>query len=335
MKQITLVGLWSVKGGVGKSTLAVHGAWALARAGAHVLVLDVDLTGSSLADGIELCAPRLPMSEAGLLDLCSDDQPGFVDRSETLRLRDRRQKRDVQQHLAVHLPYLNDAMLHEVAGRGECRLDHMAWTWPAAAASEPVAGSLLFLPSSPQRKDMAIAANWAKQEDDRTWSNRLESLLDLAAHQVPELTHLVLDLPPGPLGLSSGVIDMLVRISGKTAQLPAADGAQVQWSSIPVLVTTPDRNDLFIATEYYLHHRPRMPSLQLLVNKASPGLAEERHALRERFGSIVQTSGVEHSPAIGLDDRGLGRTFRGEPRFPARSVAATMVRVFGGAAWAS
>lgn len=60
--KLTCRSFHSVKGGVGKSTLAVAHALSLAQkhaeSGRRVYLLDLDLTGTSLADVLPLCAPR-------------------------------------------------------------------------------------------------------------------------------------------------------------------------------------------------------------------------------------------------------------------------------------
>ena len=67
----------SVKGGVGKSALAVASAEVMLDQGRRPLVLDADLTGTSLADGLRMEAPRLPKT-GGALEL-GPGRLGFMD----------------------------------------------------------------------------------------------------------------------------------------------------------------------------------------------------------------------------------------------------------------
>ena len=56
----------SAKGGVGKSTLAVACAKLIAsEAGRRCVLVDADMTGTSLADGLKLCAPDVTAGRDG------------------------------------------------------------------------------------------------------------------------------------------------------------------------------------------------------------------------------------------------------------------------------
>lgn len=57
MRTVSLHAFCSTKGGVGKSTLAVAWTELLRVDGRRCVLLDADLTGSSLADGLDLCSP--------------------------------------------------------------------------------------------------------------------------------------------------------------------------------------------------------------------------------------------------------------------------------------
>ena len=82
----------SVKGGVGKSTLAVACATRLARQGREVVLIDADLTGSSLADGLTLEAPLVTSDAAGAMDLTAPATGEFLSAVDSEHLRDERQR---------------------------------------------------------------------------------------------------------------------------------------------------------------------------------------------------------------------------------------------------
>lgn len=332
LAEVSVVALWSIKGGSGKSTLAVLSAWALARKGARVLVLDVDLTGTSLADGLDLCAPRLPIRDDSSLDLAAAPSGELMSRQQTLEARDKRQVRDPQAPRAVCLPYLNDAMQHVPQaggeGHGECRMDALGWHWAQADPPTDSGGLIRVLPSSPQRTDMAVAVYWLKREDDHSWASRLQDLLELAAGQIPGLTHIIIDLPPGPMGLASTTVRMVQRISGQRSPLQTPAGREVIWRSRPFLVTTPDRNDLFIAAEFYQDNKIAMPGLALVVNKASPALVVERRLLQVRFPTLA-LAGFQGINSIAEHPQGLGQVFRGNFSFPGPLMADRLTSIFG------
>jgi Mrp family chromosome partitioning ATPase len=59
----------SVKGGVGKSALAIFAAKFLALQNRKPLLVDCDMTGTSFADGLRLCAPKVTADASGALDV--------------------------------------------------------------------------------------------------------------------------------------------------------------------------------------------------------------------------------------------------------------------------
>ena len=95
----------SAKGGVGKSTLATSCALLNHAKGRHVAVFDLDLTGSSLGDGLPLQAPDLSCGTSGELDLRTNAPGLLLSRQETER---RWRERRAAGSDARWLPYLND-----------------------------------------------------------------------------------------------------------------------------------------------------------------------------------------------------------------------------------
>lgn len=68
-RTITVHTFSSAKGGVGKSVLAIASAKILAVSGRSPALLDCDFTGTSIADGLRLCALRVELAEDGTVDL--------------------------------------------------------------------------------------------------------------------------------------------------------------------------------------------------------------------------------------------------------------------------
>ena len=110
----------SVKGGVGKSTLSVLTALGLAQRGAQVTLVDMDLTGTSLADVLPLEAPAWP-DEGPALQL-TKLPTGFHSHEATCELMEERDELarevvqrqssdDAQAHVVRCVPFLNDFLL--------------------------------------------------------------------------------------------------------------------------------------------------------------------------------------------------------------------------------
>jgi Mrp family chromosome partitioning ATPase len=74
----SLIGISSCKGGVGKSTVAVNLAFALARMGGRVGLLDADVHGPSLPSLVTLPEDSLPLLQAGDSKLIQPPQVGGV-----------------------------------------------------------------------------------------------------------------------------------------------------------------------------------------------------------------------------------------------------------------
>src|SRR5580698_1045668 len=87
---ITLHVFCSAKGGVGKSTLAIACARLLAEASRTVVLIDADLTGTSLADGLCLCAPEVARRPDGRLDFDAAPTGRHLTREATVAQRNAR-----------------------------------------------------------------------------------------------------------------------------------------------------------------------------------------------------------------------------------------------------
>src|SRR5688500_17844850 len=128
-RNITLHVFCSVKGGVGKSTLATTCAKLLAGSGRAPLLVDADLTGTSLADGLRLCAQKTALRPDGTVNVEAAPTGEFCTRDEVVRLR--RRRRDTPERKGLPPAYLNDALRPYLDSKleyeGEVRVDALFW----------------------------------------------------------------------------------------------------------------------------------------------------------------------------------------------------------------
>jgi hypothetical protein len=247
-RTITLHVFASAKGGVGKSTLAIACARLLGEQGRTCVLLDADFTGTSLADGLLICAPVVATKQDGALDFYAPSTRQFLSREETIRLRMRRKDSTPQEQFPAP-PFLNDIFLHGDL-KQECRIEALCWR------HEDRSDRVLYLPSSPLGKDIGIALGWLFRDQVFTWLQRLTWLLDGMAAQLEALNDVVIDLPPGLHGFAHEVLVLLSYIS-RDREMPSGFPAwheqrdKLAWQARPFLVTTPDRNDVILALEYY------------------------------------------------------------------------------------
>ncbi|WP_163869205.1 P-loop NTPase [Myxococcus eversor] len=253
----------SAKGGVGKSTLAIACAKLLSEEGRTCVLLDADFTGTSLADGLLLCAP-LVASADGALDFYAPPTQRFLSREETIRLRMRRKDATLEEQFPAP-PFLNDIFLHGDL-KQECQIEALCWR------HEDRDDRVLYLPSSPLGKDIGIALGWLFRDQAFTWLQRLTWLLEGMASQQAALTDVVIDLPPGLHGFAHEVLVLLSYISSGR-EMPTGFPAwheqrdKLVWEARPFLITTPDRNDVILALEYYARHRKDLSELRVLLNR--------------------------------------------------------------------
>lgn len=263
-REITLHSFCSAKGGVGKTTLAVASAVLLAKANHKVVLIDADLTGTSLADGLRLVAPKLhPLGQDRLdLDAPSLGEPygleeTFERRRERSRLVLERGERFTGEALCI--PFFNDALAYQSAEpERECRIDAMLWRHQQE-------DGVLYLPSSSLLEDASLALGWLYGQDSTDlFLQRFCWLLDELISRLTNLTDIVIDLPPGLLGVTRQIL-RLVRILDDRNPLPEGYPQwedRVSFRVNPILVMTPDRNDWLTAIEFYVRYRdPLVPRL--------------------------------------------------------------------------
>lgn len=302
--------LCSIKGGVGKSTLAVACAKLVAEHGGVPLLIDADMTGTSLADGLLLRAPKVAQREDGTLDLDAPPTGEHCSLPATERLREARKNAPPSER-ALPPAYLNDALNYQGTTAGqECRVEGMLW-------AHEHADGVLYLPSSPLQQDIARSLGWIYGQDPFRWVCRLTWLLDALLARIPRLTDVVVDLPPGVWegGFSH---ELLALASMLSLREPLPEGypdwekAGIAWEVAPLLVTTPDWNDVLPALEYFAAHSAVLPTLRLLVNRVGAESQRElRERVRRRLGPALANLGLEEQ-LTRIDElaRSLGQIFR-------------------------
>jgi NUBPL iron-transfer P-loop NTPase len=303
---ISLYAFCSIKGGVGKSTLAVATAKLLAGTGRVPVLIDADLTGTSLADGLRLRAPVLALRPDGTLDLDAEPTGAYYEIDETLRLRNAR-KASAWTDRAPPPAYLNDALTY-VGGEGgpDCRIDGMLWRHERE-------DSVRYLPSSPLPRDVSIGLGWIYNEEPFRWMRRFTWVLDALLQRDRDVTDIVIDLPPGVWGFAHETL-VLVSALSSGALLPdgyPSWGSDLEWRAYPFLVTTPDLNDVLPALEYVAAQSARIPSLVPILNRSTESLPDVQRGIRERLGPSLGALGIEEKlKPIESMPQTLGRIFR-------------------------
>lgn len=270
--------LCSVKGGVGKSTLAVGLSQVLSATGGRPLVVDGDLTGTSLADGLDLCAPRSMRTAAGALDLSAPPTGAWMSRGETLAARDARGLATDGE--APPPPFFNDVLGYRGAyPEQECFIASAVWR------SDPDDG-VAYLPSSSLPRDVGQALAWLPvTEPLGPWTRRFAWILASVAEQMPETTHVVIDLSPGLFRFATEVLSLCAHIHGHRplpTGFPSLDSGQ-RLDVRAFLVTGADRSDLFAAMEAFVALRQQLPTVVPVVNRRTEAPELVRERLRRRF----------------------------------------------------
>jgi hypothetical protein len=271
----------SAKGGVGKSTLAVAAAKLLAAQGRVPVLIDADLTGTSLADGLALCAPEVTIGPDGHPDLTAQPTGRSLTRRETLRLLDGRNNLSWDNtEPSPPPPFFND-VLRGAAPDRECQIDALFWRHRDD-------DKVLYLPSSPARRDVLVALGWLYKEEPFTWLQRVTWILDEMAKQVPTLSDVVFDLPPGLFGFAHEMLALVSNLEKGTtlpSGFPKWPTDELSWRGNALLVTTPDRNDLFAAIDYSVRQKEDLTRLGLVLNKSTEAtMSRIRADIRERRG---------------------------------------------------
>lgn len=280
----------SVKGGVGKSTLATALALTIAERRKHerVVLLDLDLTGTSLADVLLLCAPKWsddPDVSPGTLLRVPD---GFHSRGQTRsRLRDREEALHARD--ARVLPFLNDFLLFATPAWDGREVHPEALLWRLNGGPE----NLRVIPSSALPLDLERVLPVIFDEQHSAFLEaRLEVLLDALVPGDGETVHVVVDVPPTIPGLSRSVLSLCIRL-GQTPKwrlsedggMPARlDAAHVRWRAN--LVVTSDLQDVRAATRWLHKLQPDEERFfRVVIN---------RHEEPDRDAALSRIRGVLH-----------------------------------------
>lgn len=308
MRKVNLYLFASVKGGVGKSTLAVVTAKLLAARGRHPVVFDCDLLGSSLADGLELCAPEVVETASGP-NYAALPTGRWFDLEQTRAHRAQRKARwedGGTPDLRPGVPaYLNDALFFDPRREGsDCRVDAMLWRHSEAGAAR-------YLPSSPIRKEASrAAAVFARAEPKFAWVPRMAWIIEGLLSHDESVTDIVVDLPPGTWGITH---EMLVLAGGLSKPLPSGYPqwhGSISWEVVPTIVTTPDRNDRLLAMEYWQDARTRIKPLRVLMNRTTESHTAYRSSIRNDLPEVVRGLGIEDKVAlVPLLSNSLGAMF--------------------------
>ncbi len=309
MRSMGLYLFASAKGGVGKSALAVLTAKLLAGLGRKPVVIDADVMGSSLADGLSLRAPVVVETD-GVPDYSAAPTGQWHDLATTRALRERRKQwwaAPVRgpQLFAPAPVYLNDALLYPGAeGPQDCRVDAMLWR--AVGEDEE-----RYLPSSPLRREAARIAPYVSGSHAHfAWVRRIAWIIDALVSHDETITDLVLDLPPGTWGISHEAFVLARKIEEPLPTGFPQWHERLRWRAMPTVVTTPDRNDRMLAIEYWLETRHELPSLALLVNRVSEPEPGIRASIREDLPEMLRQRGIEEEVRIVPSLPGsLGRLF--------------------------
>lgn len=306
-RTIRLRAFCSAKGGVGKSTLAVVCARLLAEQGKPTVLLDCDMSGTSLGDGLSLRAPKVKLlSDSITMDLSAPFSQEYHSEDETIHLRDKRKDLDWDKQPPL-LPYFNDALLYESSdANSDCCMQALLWRHSAAH------DTVLYFPSSSLPQDVSVALGWLYRDKLSQWKQRLAWILQAMIEQVPGLSNIVLDLPPGLFGFTREVLSLLAHLANGVslgANFPDFLAISTNWRIKPFLVMTSDVNDLVAAMEAYMSLVGDLTTLVPLLNRSSEGIDASKRRLRkrfERFGSL----GVEaRLRSIGELRTTLGRVF--------------------------
>jgi len=286
-RTISLHTFSSVKGGVGKSTLAVVCAKILAKQSRVPVLVDCDLTGTSLADGLDLRAPELAQGMDGAMDLAAGPTGELYSLEETRRLRGLRRDAGPADR-AVPPVYFNDVLERAGSRERPVRVDAALWRH---VEDDGVA----YLPSSSIQRDIARSLDWLNGPDPFVWARCfLWALDDLALH-MPELTDVVVDLPPGTWGFPH---EAMVIVATLLAGKPLPDGyprwhdGPTRWRARPFLITSSDGNDLLPAIEYRAHNLGRLPELKLLANRFDEGDNEALVRVSKLVGPALAPVGL-------------------------------------------
>lgn len=248
----------SVKGGVGKSTLAICVALYLADQGKRVTLIDLDAIGTSLVEGLPMCAPQLPnhlIDEPGHL---LKRPTGMLTHHQTLLGIAARHHQGAmlgsppQEGTGHFVPFLNDfLLLDEPVETGEdVPIDALSYRLQGDQTDARVR-NLRLIPTSALPVDLEKILPRIQTEPDIGFiEGRLEILFDaLLMHD--EDVAVVFDTPPALPGLTRTILSLAFRLGrrGKKRALSSDNYIPSRVAETPIsfqsfLVMTLDRQDV-------------------------------------------------------------------------------------------
>lgn len=254
LRSLRCVSFHSVKGGVGKSTLSYLVARELAKT-ERVALIDADLTGTSLADVLDLRPPHWnPVGPADPLPLHTPPD-GWREVGKSVALLDERSA--LSNGHAQKVPLLNDFLLWTKDRYDPERdVDPRALFWKLPE-SDALCENLFVIPSSALPNDLGQILPLIYDELHAAY---LESRFEWLLHWILEKTSIrtiVFDTPPTIPGVSRSVLSMAIRLpqyrdlaedGGTPRMLTKQLTYPIQWT--PCLVATPDTQDLGAANRW-------------------------------------------------------------------------------------
>jgi hypothetical protein len=306
------VSFHSVKGGVGKSSLATMAALQCARANPArpVYLIDMDLTGTSLADVLDLRAPRWDGDPPITRPLLEKTEPTDFHTLDDSRLRIDQRNNELRDRNRApdnwYAPFLNDFLLHEPTDEArECDVCLKAIFWRFADAPE----NLRVIPSSATPGDLdRIIPVIFDEHHAALLEARLETLLGkLVEYNAGQDISVIVDVPPTIPGLSRSVMSLGLRLSREKKQPLAAKGdvvpvlrdTEVDWTIH--LVTSPDPQDLR-ATERWLALvlDDEKPRFRVVINRHDWAKGEESIRLADALGLLTSGDPTSADPMKAL-----------------------------------
>lgn len=302
-KNITLHVFASAKGGVGKSTLAVACAKLIAAGRTRFpVVIDADLTGTSLADGLRLSAPKAATRSDGTVDIEAPPTGQFIRRDEVTRLR--RTRRDTPAKRGLPPPYLNDALRPYLRSNlqkfADVRVDGLLWRHEED-------DGVAYLPSSPLHEDIVESLEWFSL-DTYDWMGAMTVLLHRLSFQWPEMSDVVIDVPPGLFGFGAEILELASSLQRNELPegYPDWKTGPVVWTPRVYLVTTPDENDLLPVYENVAQIPRTFGNAHILVNKSTTVLRSPQEVVGPMLGLQLDEKRIHQ---IQMLPATLGRIF--------------------------
>lgn len=297
MGSLKVLSFHSVKGGVGKSTLSTLAALQVSRTHPEALVwlIDMDLTGTSLADALPLMAPyRGAVEEVSLGDLLAPPD-GHLDVDLSRTLIEQRGLDQTHPGPLLGPPFLNDWLLYADPSwdpASDARVDAVAWRLEGGP------DNLRVLPSSALPVDLAWILPVIFDEEHAAFlEGRLELLLAALAREEAEEVWVVFDVPPTIPGLSRALLGLALRLGHPDREaVPLA--RQDPWIPselvdprprwLAALVATPDHQDLRAAARWVAEiSADDEPVFQVVLNRAEEDPLVNRRELERGLEGLA------------------------------------------------